>query len=183
MSPLNRRNVLSIVSIPLIAIASFMVSKHAISAGPLITAQQADAMLGIFDETDRPAPVDYGTGPGVMSKAQITPAESTSSSSQIPAGGVTASVSAVFVSAVAWPIIPIHLVLLPDGRMMNYGTDQSGQQGAQLIYDVWDPTLGTANNAHLVLPNPTASDLFCSSQSVMLSGAVLISGGDLTVNG
>jgi hypothetical protein len=185
MSPLNRRNVLSIVSIPFIAIVSFMASKHAISAGPLMTVQQADAVLGIFDETDRPAPVDYGAGAGVKSKAEMTLADSASGSgnSQIPAGGVTANVTGAFGAAVAWPIIPIHVVLLPDGRMMSYGTDQSGAQGAQLIYEVWDPTLGTANNAHVVLPNTTASDLFCSSQSVMLSGAVLISGGDLTVNG
>ena len=88
-----------------------------------------------------------------------------------------------FGRAVTWPIIPIHAVLVPDGRVMNYGTNQQGAQGAQFVYDVWSPTLGTASGSHQSLPNQTPSDIFCSSQSVMLSGAVLISGGDLTVNG
>jgi hypothetical protein len=106
-----------------------------------------------------------------------------SASAEIPVGADTANVTGVFGPAVTWPIIPIHVALLPDGRVMNYGTNQSGQQGAQLVYDVWSPTLGTGSTAHTVLANSTSSDIFCSSQSVMLSGAVLITGGDLTVNG
>jgi galactose oxidase-like protein/HYDIN/CFA65/VesB family protein len=66
---------------------------------------------------------------------------------------------------------------------MSYGTNASGQQGAELIYDVWNPALGTAVSAHSVLPNATSTDIFCSAQSLMLSGEVLTSGGDLTVNG
>ena len=89
----------------------------------------------------------------------------------------------VFGPVVAWPIIPLHVVLLPGGRVMNYGTDSSGNQGAQFIYDVWTPSLGTGTNAHLVLPNTTSTDLFCSGASVMYNGIVLTTGGDLTVNG
>ena len=159
-----------------------MVSKHAISANPLRIVRQASDLLGITSETDVRAPVDFGAGPGVTPKAEMKRAVF-ASSSQIPDGGATANVTGAFGPAVTWPIIPIHTVLLPDGRVMNYGTDQSGQQGAQLIYDIWDPTLGTDISAHTVLPNTTGTDIFCSSQSVMLSGAVLITGGDLTVNG
>jgi len=43
--------------------------------------------------------------------------------------------------------------------------------------------VGTIQSAHLVLPNSTNTDLFCSTQSLLLSGDVLTSGGDLTVNG
>jgi len=66
--------------------------------------------------------------------------------------------------------------------VLNYGTSATGAQGAQFIYDVWDPSVGTDTNSHTVLPNTTTTDLFCSSQSLMLSGEVLTSGGDLTVN-
>ena len=53
-----------------------------------------------------------------------------------------------------------------------------------MIYDVWDPALGTGTAAHLVLPNTTSTDIFCSGQSVISgSGEVLITGGDVTVNG
>ena len=82
------------------------------------------------------------------------------SGSQIPVGGPKANVTGKFGPVVAWPIIPIHAVLLPGGRVMSYGTDSTGQQGAQLIYDVWTASLGTGANAHLTLTNTTATDIF-----------------------
>ena len=85
---------------------------------------------------------------------------------------------------VNWPLIPIHVVLLPDGRVMSYGTDAKGVQTGQFIYDVWDPKLGTGTASHLVLPNTTGTDTFCSAQIIVpSSGAVLLAGGDKTVNG
>jgi Domain of unknown function (DUF1929)/Glyoxal oxidase N-terminus len=168
MRPLNRKNALIIVAVSLFAIAGELTIKQAISAGPRNALQQ---------EKDVKAPVDYGAGPGVPASAPLA------TGSQIPVGGSNANVAGVFGPAVTWPIIPIHVVLLPGGRVMNYGTDESGQQGAQLIYDVWNPTLGTGTNAHLVLPNTTSTDIFCSSQSVTTNGNVLTTGGDLTVNG
>jgi hypothetical protein len=63
---------------------------------------------------------------------------------------------------VTWPIIAIHAVLMPDGRILSYGTNQAGKQGAQLVYDIWDPALGTSTNAHLVLQHTTLTDIFCS---------------------
>lgn len=84
----------------------------------------------------------------------------------------------------AWPLIPIHVALLPDGRVLSYGTDAKGNQTGQFIYDVWDPTRGTAAASHLTLPNTTGTDTFCSGQVVLpASGAVLLTGGDKTVNG
>ena len=83
-----------------------------------------------------------------------------------------------------WPIIPIHVALLPNGRVLNYGTDQQGNQTGQIGYDVWDPTLGIDTNSHTVLPNTTTADIFCSAASIFDgSGKVLITGGDLTVGG
>lgn len=85
---------------------------------------------------------------------------------------------------VNWPVIPIHAALLPDGRVLSYGTDGQGRQGAQFQYDVWDPADGTGAGAHLTLPNTTGADTFCSGQIVLpASGAVLLTGGDRTVNG
>jgi len=89
-----------------------------------------------------------------------------------------------FGPVVPWPLIPLHVVLLPDGRMLSYGTDDRGQQGAQYIYDVWKPAAGTGPESHLTLPNTTPTDIFCSGQIVMPgSGKVLLTGGDLVING
>lgn len=77
-----------------------------------------------------------------------------------------------------WPLIPIHKALLPDGRVLTYGTDGSGRQTGYFIYDIWDPSAGPTAG-HLTLPNLTGTDVFCSSQIVLpQSGAVLIAGGD-----
>jgi len=62
-----------------------------------------------------------------------------------------------------WPIIGIHCILTPDGKVLTYGTDQLGQQGAQLIYDVWD----IATNTHYTLPNRTPTDMFCSAAALV----------------
>jgi hypothetical protein len=87
-------------------------------------------------------------------------------------------VAGTFGPQVAWPIMPIHAVLMPDGRVMSYGTDQNGVQTAFYQYDVWDPRLGAGASAHVTLPNGTATDIFCSSQIVLLNGDVEIYGGD-----
>src|SRR5262249_37559494 len=102
----------------------------------------------------------------------------------VPQGGPLAGTQGFFGSPFSWPINGIHEILLPDGRVMNYGTSPTGAQGAALIYDVWSPTLGTGPAAHNVLPNTTATDIFCGAQSLMWStGEVLITGGALTVSG
>ncbi len=77
-----------------------------------------------------------------------------------------------------WPLIAVHAVLMPDGRVLTYGTKTSGQQTAIEIYDVWDPSAGI-NAGHTTLPNTSGTDLFCSSQLVLPAGGqVFIAGGD-----
>ena len=87
-------------------------------------------------------------------------------------------VKGTFGPQVGWPIMPIHAVLLPDGRVMSYGTEPDGSQTAIFRYDVWDPRAGTEPNAHVLLPNTTQTDIFCSSQIVLLNGDVAMFGGD-----
>ena len=85
---------------------------------------------------------------------------------------------------VDWPLIAIHSVLTPQGKVMNFGTDENGLQGAQFSYDVWDPTLGTGTNSHNTLPNTLGVDSFCSAAIVMPeTGNILMAGGDNRPNG
>ncbi len=78
-----------------------------------------------------------------------------------------------------WPLIAVHAVLMPDGRVLSYGTDGSGKQTGYFIYDVWDPSAGPGGG-HMTLPNGTLTDIFCGSQVVLpQSGAgVYLAGGD-----
>ena len=173
----------------LVVAAAIAVSSNPTLAAPLDMLKRFEERLAILDETDTETPVDFGSGPGLKPLAEVvsrrlgvmrTPIPA---AGQIPTGGTGANVAGVFGAAVKWPIIPIHAILLPDGRVMNYGSNATGAQGAQLIYDVWTPTLGTGTSAHTVLPNTTSTDIFCSAQSLLPNGDVLAAGGDLTVNG
>lgn len=84
------------------------------------------------------------------------------------AAGVDGRWSAVF----DWPFIPIHVVLLPDGRVFSFGTDDGSPGGkavptGQFVYDIWNPLDGTGTASHLVLPNFTDVDTFCAAQLVL----------------
>jgi hypothetical protein len=187
----------------------------AVSAGAAINSGVVSKSLSldIFRlEKDRKAPVDYGYGPG----AGIGPARPNLVLGQTPAipksmrvvpkavpGTRVAPKAALgtvpigggaggfFGPSFTWPIIPLHMALLPDGRVLNFGTGETGAQGALLIYDIWDPSLGNGINAHNILSNTTSTDLFCSAQSLIgagpavptsLTSNMLITGGDLTVS-
>ena len=90
-----------------------------------------------------------------------------------------ANVKGMWSAVAPWPVIGIHAVLLPEGRVLTYGTDENGRQTGFFTYDVWDPADGLGAG-HLTLPNGTGTDLFCGSQLVLpQSGAgVLLAGGD-----
>jgi YVTN family beta-propeller protein len=77
-----------------------------------------------------------------------------------------------------WPVIAVHAVLMPDGRVLTYGTKTTGQQTAIDTYDIWNPASGL-DGGHLTLPNTSGTDIFCSSQLVLPGGGqVFVAGGD-----
>jgi Domain of unknown function (DUF1929)/Divergent InlB B-repeat domain len=165
------------------------------------------SLLDVFKlEKDHKAPVDYGYGPGapvgaprpnlrlgqtpVIPKSVLrTPANLVKAGAVPKAGAIPISggKGGFFGPPNPWPIIPIHMALLPDGRVITYGTDQNGAQGAAFIYEIWDPTLGNGANSHTLLPNGTATSIFCSASSLVGTGAgtsqLFIMGGDATRNG
>jgi len=81
-----------------------------------------------------------------------------------------------------WPIIPLAMMLMPDGRIFAYGTNTDGEQGAKLHYAIWNPLAGTSTSAFETLPNTTNTDIFCAAQALIPeTGHALIVGGDATV--
>ena len=94
----------------------------------------------------------------------------------LPAGAN--NVSGAWSPVKPWPLIAVHAVLMPDGRVLTYGSTSSGQQTAIFIYDVWDSAAGL-DGGHTTLPNNTGTDIFCSSQVMLPAGnQVFIAGGD-----
>ena len=84
----------------------------------------------------------------------------------------------------SWPLIAIHAVLTPQGKVFTWGTDRAGIQGAQFIYDVWNPDAGTGNASHQTLPNTVGVDSFCSAALLLPeSGDVIMAGGDARTQG
>jgi len=150
---------------------------------------EAQALEDQVTATDVAAPVDYGAGPGVGS-AEASDArakalgQSTIQAITVPIGGADAHLKGVFGEAFSWPLIPLHTVLLPDGRVLSYGTKPSGVQSGLLHYSLWDPALGTGTESKLLLSNTTGTDIFCAGQALLPgSGNVLLVGGDRVVNG
>ena len=126
-------------------------------------------------------PIDRGDGEPPDVEPQAT--RSRESATAVPASSDPRQIGR-FGAAFGWPLIPVHAALLPDGRVLSYGTNEQGQQGGQFSYAIWDPALGTASGAHLLLPNTTGTDTFCSGQIVLpRTGEVLLTGGDRTING
>ncbi len=82
-----------------------------------------------------------------------------------------------------WPLVSVHAVLMPDGRVMSYGSKADGTQTASFSVDLWD-SAGTPDSGHMTIPNGTGTEIFCSSQLLLPPAAasspasVFIAGGD-----
>jgi hypothetical protein len=125
------------------------------------------------------APLDDGSAHVAASPRVRAQAARANSPGFMPVGDPDAGTKGVFGPVLTWPLMPIHQVLLPDGRVLTYGSDITGKQGGGLHYMVWDPSLGTGPDAFLVLPTQSGSNIFCAGQAVLPSGDALIVGGTI----
>ena len=81
-----------------------------------------------------------------------------------------------------WPTVPVHISLLPDGRLLFWGRDKetNGDDvvGRSNAY-VWSPNYSTAglyDGPINTYPN-TTTNLFCSGHSFMPDGRLIVTGG------
>ena len=81
-----------------------------------------------------------------------------------------------------WPMIAIHAVLTPQGKILTWGVD--GISSGQFKYDMWDPKMGLGNSSHTVITSDINVTSFCSAGLVLPeSGNVLMPGGDARPEG
>ena len=78
--------------------------------------------------------------------------------------------------AVPWDIVPLHIHLLPTGKVLAWGKFEDGSNmtvmGAPRL---WDPAAGTPEATARMVPADTM--LFCAGHSLMADGKLMVSGG------
>ncbi|MEZ5652684.1 MAG: DUF1929 domain-containing protein [Burkholderiaceae bacterium] len=77
-----------------------------------------------------------------------------------------------------WPLVAIHAALLPDGRVVSFGSPTGGTAQAGRIFDIWDPVAGQGDEAHWQSPNAVGVDSFCASAAWIGPGRLMVAGGN-----
>lgn len=168
-----------ILGIFIVIAGAMMTSAKVFSIGPNLADFITSFDIALKQNNKQKAPVDYGYGPGlgigsprpnlVLGQTPVIP-KAALAKLAVPNGGD--HYQGYFAPPVPWPFIPIHMALMPDGRVMTFGRAANLALEARYVYDVWDPTLGTGPNAHTLLPNTTPgnTDIFCGAASLLGSG-------------
>jgi len=76
-------------------------------------------------------------------------------------------------SVVNWDIVPLHMHLLPTGKILAWGKFENGTM-VMGNPRLWNPAAGPPTTA---TPVPADTMLFCSGHSFMADGTLLVSGG------
>ncbi len=81
----------------------------------------------------------------------------------------------------SWPLNGLHAAVLPNGKLLTYGSalDGSSQNGRYL--DLWDPALGFAADSHQTTYRADQQDSFCSTATYLTDGRLMMTGGNGSV--
>ena len=80
----------------------------------------------------------------------------------------TASETGQWTAPIDWPIVAIHTMLLPDGRVLAINRNNAPQ--------IWDPGSGTFKQV------PAPANLFCAGHALLPDGRVFLAGGHIDDN-
>lgn len=91
--------------------------------------------------------------------------------SALPAEATTGSWGPV----VDWPMVPLHMHLLPTGKILAWGKYDTGVNGTMGGRPrLWDPASGPPTTARMIAVDTM---LFCSGHAFMADGRLMVSGG------
>lgn len=78
----------------------------------------------------------------------------------------------------AWPMMGLHQAVLPDGKVLTWGTTPDGNLQTGRYFDVWDPNRGLFDaSAHNFTYDPARQDSFCAPSVYLGDGRLMITGG------
>jgi hypothetical protein len=93
-------------------------------------------------------------------------------------GGPQAHLNGYTSELINWPLIGIHVTVLPDGRVFSFGSGLQGNWAefrVGFFHDIWNPRTG----AHLTRKNRVTTNIFCAGTQLDQTGKVVIIGGDI----
>jgi hypothetical protein len=96
------------------------------------------------------------------------------------APAATADVTGMYSSQAEWPLVGIHMALLPNGHVVSYGSPVGVAKQGGLSYDDWDPALGVGSDAHRQAASMHQYDSFCNALEQLPDGRLLMVGGNST---
>jgi Domain of unknown function (DUF1929)/Kelch motif len=73
---------------------------------------------------------------------------------------------------VSWNIVPLHMTLLPTGKLLAWGREEIG--GGMGHPRLWDPAAGLPSSAPTIMPDTM---IFCAGHALMADGRLMVSGG------
>jgi hypothetical protein len=91
-----------------------------------------------------------------------------------------AHVTGMYSAQAAWPLIGIHMALLPNGHVVSYGTPPGEAKQGGFSYDDWDPAAGIGTGAHRQTASMHSYDAFCNTLERLPDGRLLMVGGNST---
>ena len=87
----------------------------------------------------------------------------------VPGVWAQADVQGQWGAVTSWPILPIHVTLMPTGKVLAYGHDSTVNT---TLATVWDPTTNSFQTTSF-----SNADLFCAGHGLLADGRVFVAGG------
>ena len=105
---------------------------------------------------------------------EFTAAEASATSSPVALSALPSeATTGAWGEVVPWSIVPLHLTLLPTGKLLAWGRNELG--GGMGQPRLWDPASGDPDVFAITVPNDTM--LFCAGHALMADGKLMVSGG------